>query len=194
MIPELLERDLLVQPEPELLHHAPRLHVLLGADADEPLSTEDREAVLERGGPAFGRQAAADVRGIDQPADLRVAGPRAMVREADPAHELTRREQLRSPDAEAVLVPVPAGTVERGGGLLWRHRSAAHVPHHDRIGAPARQRRQILVAPEAKPQPSGLDVHYSPCLRKTTQALCPPKPNEFETPMVISDFRDSFGM
>ena len=35
---------------------------------------------------------------------------------------------------------------------------------------------------------------YSSCLRNTTQALCPPKPNEFETPTWISDSRASFGM
>ena len=35
---------------------------------------------------------------------------------------------------------------------------------------------------------------YPRCLRKTTQALCPPKPNEFETPTSISDSRASFGM
>ena len=35
---------------------------------------------------------------------------------------------------------------------------------------------------------------YSSCLRKTTHALWPPKPNEFETPTWISDSRASFGM
>ncbi len=35
---------------------------------------------------------------------------------------------------------------------------------------------------------------HSSCLRKTTQALWPPKPNEFETPTWISDLRASFGM
>ena len=141
-----LERDLLVQPEAELRHHAARLDVLLGADADEPLSAEGSEAVLDAGRPALGRQAAAGVSGIDQPAELRVAGPRAVVREPDPADELTRPEQLGGPDPEAVLVPVPPVAIERRRGLLQRHRPAAHVPHHDRIGVPARERRQIVVA------------------------------------------------
>ena len=36
--------------------------------------------------------------------------------------------------------------------------------------------------------------HSPSCLRNTMQALCPPKPNEFETPTWISDSRASFGM
>jgi hypothetical protein len=56
------------------------------------------------------------------------------------------------------MLPV---ALERRSRLLERHRPTTHVAHHDRIGVPARKRRQVLVAPEAQPQPRGLELHYS---------------------------------
>ncbi len=192
--PEFLEWDSLVKREVELRHHAARFDVFLSADADEAPSAKCSEAVLDSSSAALGRQAEARMGGVDQPAELGVVGPRAVVGEPDPADQLTGREQLGRPDPEAVLLPVPAVALERCCGLLQRHRPLAHVAHHDGIGVPASERREILVAPAAELQPRGFELHYSSCLRKTTQALCPPKPNEFETPTVISDFRAAFGM
>ena len=119
--------------------------------------------------------------------------------EADPADELARLAQLHGPDAEAVLVPVAAVAGERLCGLLARHRRAPHVPHHERIAVPARDRVEILVAPQAQPQPRRLELSHvepghSSSRRNTTHALCPPKPNEFETPTWIGLSRASFGM
>jgi hypothetical protein len=94
--PELLERDLLVETEAELCHHTPRLEILLGADADDPRKAEP-ESVSSSRRTAFRRQPLADVGGIDQPAELRLAGPGAVVGEPDSPDQLTGFEQLGRP-------------------------------------------------------------------------------------------------
>ena len=89
------------------------------------------------------------------------------------------------------------------------HGRVAHAlgrPRAERlVGADAdelvRNVLEMAVAPAATPDlgdrggVAGLGrPDHSPCLRKTTQALWPPKPNEFETPTWMSDLRASFGM
>ncbi len=62
------------------------------------------------------------------------------------------------------------------------------------------ERLPTATATAAPPNPARTKVKgwpvytYSSSLRNTTQALCPPKPNELETPIEMSASRDSFGM
>src|SRR5438093_8876275 len=83
--------EVLPETEAELLHHLSRGGVLGGAEAYDTLETELVERVPEAGRARFGGQAASLPRSVDEPANLRIARPEAMVSEPDAADELSAR-------------------------------------------------------------------------------------------------------
>ena len=85
--------------------------------------------------------------------------------------------------------------------------NAASIALHERAGFRVVGRRERIAsstglarhgvpgAPPPVTRPRGREAQASSCQRrKTRHALCPPKPNEFETPISTCSRRASFGM
>ena len=199
--PEGLEEHGLVKVEAELLHDAPRLDVRLDADADQARHAEHAEAVLD--GPRRPRW-----RGHGRCGPGRSASPprgRPATRggtRARPGRRAHRSRAARRPRCRSRAPPSGAGSV-RAPPRTPRGSSAdgpCGASRSDRRST--RDRVEILVPPETQPKARRLELchwvirslSHSSTRRNTTQALCPPKPNQFETPTVIALSRASFGM
>ena len=118
----------------------------------------------------------------------------------DPVTEVGLLEPMRVEDeyqrrglARAMLTAGLDRLAKRGARRLkvGYATDAARALH--RRGLP-RDRDRHDIPPSQVTDRYSSSVTHSSRRRNTTQALCPPKPNEFETPTVIALSRASFGM